>query len=39
MIIKFKTESDADRWQWLFGGIFRMYRCCCDGYYNAFSWH
>ena len=38
MIIRFKDEYAADKWQWLFGTIMRMNRCCANGYCNAFSY-
>ena len=38
MVIRFKTEYDAERWEWLFVNILRMKYCCANGYMNGFSW-
>jgi hypothetical protein len=38
MIIRFKDEYEATRWEWVFWRILRMRRCCAGGYDNAYCW-
>ena len=38
MIIRFKDEYSASRYEWLFVHILGMHYVCVGGYYNAFSY-
>jgi hypothetical protein len=33
----FRDEDSAERWAWLFWGIFRKHQTCFNGYYNAYK--